>query len=139
MALHTNLTFAAGETNKIVLIPILADGIMEPTETVNLILSNPSGGATLGAITAATLNIADAPDPNAIPATGTDFMTFMIDGTTFTADAGRISGGYGALGLNVTGVKVSGTTTYTMLFQSVLVSAPGTYQIPMPTSGGVSY
>ena len=55
----TTLVFAAGETTKTVPIPILAGGA-SGDETVNLTLSNPAGGATLGARTAAVLTIVDA-------------------------------------------------------------------------------
>jgi Ca2+-binding RTX toxin-like protein len=53
------ITFASGETSKIVTIPFINDTVYEPTETVNLTLSSPTGGATLGTITAAVLNIID--------------------------------------------------------------------------------
>ena len=55
----TTLVFAAGETTKTVPIPILAGGA-SGDETVNLTLSNPAGGATLGARTTAVLTIVDA-------------------------------------------------------------------------------
>jgi hypothetical protein len=55
----TTLVFAAGETTKTVSIPILPGGA-SGDETVNLILSNPAGGATLGARTTAVLTIVDA-------------------------------------------------------------------------------
>src|SRR5262249_28646962 len=42
------LAFAAGETSKSFTIPIVDDSLAEPTETVNLALANPTGGATLG-------------------------------------------------------------------------------------------
>jgi len=55
----TTLVFAAGETTKTVPIPILPAGA-SGDETVKLTLSNPAGGATLGARTTAVLTIVDA-------------------------------------------------------------------------------
>jgi hypothetical protein len=66
------VNFAAGDTaNKTVNVPITQDAADEPDETVALALSAPTGGATLGAATAATLTIADddpTPAPPAPPA-----------------------------------------------------------------------
>ena len=43
------VSFAAGDTaNKTVSIPIIDDTLVEGNETVNLTLSSPTGGATLG-------------------------------------------------------------------------------------------
>ncbi|MDB9435378.1 Calx-beta domain-containing protein, partial [Dolichospermum lemmermannii CS-548] len=53
------VTFTNGETSKNVTIPIIDNNVYEPTETVNLTLSNPTGGATLGTQKTATLNIVD--------------------------------------------------------------------------------
>ncbi len=53
------INFATGETSKTVTIPIVNDTAVETTETINLSLSNPTGGATLGAQTTAILNIID--------------------------------------------------------------------------------
>jgi hypothetical protein len=52
------ITFAPNETSKIFNIPLVDDGFVEDTETVNLTLSNPVG-ATLGATISATLSIDD--------------------------------------------------------------------------------
>jgi len=53
------VTFVNGQTSKTVTIPITDDSIYELTETVNLTISNPTGGATLGTQQTATLSIID--------------------------------------------------------------------------------
>ncbi len=54
------VSFAAGDTaDKTVLIPIVSDAVVEGTETVNLGLSNPTGGVLLGSPSTAVLNIMD--------------------------------------------------------------------------------
>ncbi len=53
------VTFANGETSKIVTIPIIDDSILESNETINLTLSNPTNGATIGTQNSAVVNIID--------------------------------------------------------------------------------
>jgi hypothetical protein len=53
------VTFADGEISKTVNIPIIDDTLHEGDETLNLTLSDPTGGATLGIQQIATLNIVD--------------------------------------------------------------------------------
>ncbi|MBI2933148.1 MAG: hypothetical protein HYY16_16005, partial [Planctomycetes bacterium] len=50
---------ADGQLTATFLVPILDDGLVEGDETVNLALSNVTGGATLGMITSAVLTIMD--------------------------------------------------------------------------------
>ena len=53
------LTFLPGETSKTFFVPIIDDLVVEPTETVNLTLRNPSGGAPLGGQNTSVLRIVD--------------------------------------------------------------------------------
>jgi hypothetical protein len=53
------LTFAAGQTEKDVAIPLVNDAVAEPVETMTATLSNPTNGATLGAPATATVTIND--------------------------------------------------------------------------------
>jgi uncharacterized repeat protein (TIGR01451 family)/uncharacterized delta-60 repeat protein len=93
------LAFATGETNKTFLVPVLDDAIVEGDETVLLTLSNPAGGASLGAVPAAVLTITDD-----------DFFgTLQFSATNFTASEGaglavisvsRVGGSAGAVSVN---------------------------------------
>ncbi|MBS1797390.1 MAG: carboxypeptidase regulatory-like domain-containing protein [Acidobacteria bacterium] len=53
------LTFLNGETSKTIPVTALQDAQVEPTESFNVVLANPVGGASLGALPATTVNILD--------------------------------------------------------------------------------
>src|SRR5262249_40583374 len=53
------LSFAQGQTSKTFKVSILNDTIAEPPESLNLTLSNPTGGAILGQARRAVLTITD--------------------------------------------------------------------------------
>jgi Domain of unknown function (DUF1929)/Calx-beta domain/Galactose oxidase, central domain len=59
-AVTQTVSFAAGDTaNKTISIPIVNDTVAEGNETLNLALSNPTGGATLSGISTAVLTVTD--------------------------------------------------------------------------------
>jgi hypothetical protein len=58
-AVSNTLTFASGQTSRTFTVPILNDTLDDGNRTVLLALSNPTGGATLGAQSSATLTITD--------------------------------------------------------------------------------
>ena len=93
----TNLVFAAGETNKTVVLPIPQDVLTESSGTVNLALSEPTGGATLGNPNTALLTLADRLDPNAIPAQGAIFLKYTMGATLVNVPTNQLIGaGYDA-------------------------------------------
>lgn len=53
------LTFAAGETAKIVQVPLLNDGLPEGSETFSVVLTRPSAGVGLGTPSLVTVQIRD--------------------------------------------------------------------------------
>lgn len=98
---HTNtpitVNFASGETRKIIAIPLVNDTLIEKTETINLGLSNPTGGTAVGSQSTAVLNIFD--DDVQIAFTSTPFGV-NEDGTSLSAltltRTGRLTGTVGA-------------------------------------------
>src|SRR5438093_2097899 len=59
VATNGTLSFAAGETNKIISIPILNDGLREGDESFRVELTNPGPGTALGTRTVAVVTIMD--------------------------------------------------------------------------------
>src|SRR5262249_27749581 len=53
------LSFGPGETLKAIYVAIINDDLVEPAETINLTLRNPTGGAPLGGQSTAVLTILD--------------------------------------------------------------------------------
>jgi hypothetical protein len=118
------LQFADGEAIKTFTVTILDDGLFTPNRTLDLALSNPAGGASLGTASAAVLTIVNT-DP---PAPGT--LQFSAAGYSAAENAGgvqvtvnrtggsngpvsvqyRVGGGTAVAGVNYT--PVSGTLTF---------------------------
>ncbi len=95
------VTFANGETSKTVSIPIVDDGIFEATETVNLTLTNPTGGATLGTQDTATLNIIDNDAVPGILNFAEASYQVDEDGTSVTVTVNRTDGSDGDVSATV--------------------------------------
>ncbi|HEX8171737.1 MAG TPA: IPT/TIG domain-containing protein [Thermoanaerobaculia bacterium] len=53
------LNFADGESEKTILVPLVADGIYEDVQRFELQLTNPSSGTSLGSVRSVTISIAD--------------------------------------------------------------------------------
>ena len=51
------MTFVAGATTATITVTVLGDTTVEPDETFNVTLSNPTGGLSLGSPSAATVTI----------------------------------------------------------------------------------
>jgi hypothetical protein len=123
------VNFADGDsTSKTVSLPIIGDTTVEPNETINLILGNPTGGASLGTQTTSTYTILNddlapvipivtiaATDANAAEA-NTDPGTFTITRTGATTSALTIN-------YNLTGTASS--TDYTPALTGTVIIPVG--------------
>ena len=122
-AVTQTVSFANGDTaNKTVSIPILDDTTVEGNETVNLALTSPTGGATLGSPSTAVLTITDN---DAAPAGTLQFSaaTYSVaeNGGNATITVTRTGGSAGAVGVSF--ATSNGTATagqdYTATSQTV--------------------
>ena len=95
------LTFPAGVTVQTFTVPIINDVTAETSETVNLTLSNPAGGATLGTPTSAVLTIID----NDVPLYGSlqfSAATYSVNESdpSVTITVNRVNGSSGSVSVN---------------------------------------
>ncbi len=87
------LQFAAGESSKVIQLPLLDDAQAEGVERVNIELSNPSG-AVLGGVAKVVLEIADNEVPTALtPIDDSEFFTrqHYLDFLNREPDAGGLA------------------------------------------------
>ena len=83
------VSFADEQTTRTVMIPLLDDNLLEGPETVRLILSSPSAGATLGTPSQATLRIFDVEPGVGLNAGALD--QFFATGGVSTTDLGTMN------------------------------------------------
>jgi hypothetical protein len=98
------LGFANGETSASFQVALLDDSAYEVNETVLLSLSNPGGGAVVGATDSAQLNIVDnepAPATGVLVFTAGDYFVDELDGSV-TVNVERQGGSSGAAQVNYT-------------------------------------
>ena len=113
------LTFVNGQTSRSFTIPITDDTLDEPNESINLALSNPTGGATLGSPSTAFVTVLDNDEPPSIlPQHAGDFV-WVEDSTPAGA---VLSGTWNWTGLAGSPPPFSGTSAH----QSALTA--GTHQ-----------
>ncbi|MEB3357320.1 MAG: Calx-beta domain-containing protein [Synechococcales bacterium] len=119
---HSNspivVTFADGEFQKTVAIPIVNDTVAEGDETVALTLSGPTGGATLGTQTSATLTIVDndlPEEPPSNPGTGAATVIELeaMNLTNFQKKSTSFSSGGQLVQVNDISLPGMATTTFT--------------------------
>lgn len=105
------VSFAAGQTTKTVVIPIVNDTLAEAYETVNLTLSNPSSGALLGTQTTSVLTILDdEPKPGTLSFSSTNYSV-NENGTPINSIViSRINGSLGNVGVTLTTSAGTATT-----------------------------
>ena len=83
-AISGTLTFGAGETQKILTVPLINDTVGEWNETFTVTLSAPGGGAILGAITTHTITIM----PDELPEVGV--FSFAEASSEVSESAGEV-------------------------------------------------
>jgi hypothetical protein len=133
-AVSGTLTFAPGETNKTIVVPVLQDSSPEDTELFNVTLSNPSGGATLGQAIRGQVNILDDERRPPIvlgvtPICGHEGDFVLISGWNFEQGATVLFGNNAAQN-----VLVSGTTA----ISCNVPAGSGTVSLTIGTSQGTA-
>lgn len=117
-----SLTFAAGETSKVIRVAVTADSAVEPNETLTVTLSGASGGSIARATATGTIVNDDL--PSAGPSL--DYVVGSNWGSGFTGDI-TVSGG--AAALNGWTVAFDASFDITNIWNAELVSHVGDHYV----------
>ncbi len=123
------VNFAAGETSKVITIPILDDGITEANETLLLSLGSPTGGATIGTQNNATLTIIDNDSATSVSIVATDSNASEANADPGTFTFTRTGSTASALVVNYT---ISGTATSGTDYNALAGSSGASGSITIP-------
>ncbi|KAF0249046.1 MAG: Endoglucanase, partial [bacterium] len=93
------LTFANSITSQTFTVPVLDDFVAEVDETVNLALSNPTVGATLGTPSTAVLTITNVPKPGTLQFSAATYSV-AENGSSATITITRANGSEGSVSVN---------------------------------------
>ncbi len=114
-ATHGTLAFAPGEEVKRIAVPILNDGITEPSESFRVTLSNPAGGAVLGPRTTNQVTILDND-----PGLGLELSSYSVWEKTGEIALTVVRGNDGTLGpITVDYATVDGSAKAGVHYQAV--------------------
>ena len=119
------LIFGDGETTRTFMVELLDDALVEPTENFNVVLSNPIGGASLGAPSVASVNILDNDS-------GT---LYAISGEILQTNAAPLIGAT----VNLTGAQNGATTTDNLGRYSFVNLAPNATYAVTPAALGFTF
>ena len=135
VATSGTLTFPDGVVSATLNVPIIPASGTGANKTFTFALSNPTGGATLGAVSQSVVTIVFKPDPNAVPITGPVFMSATVAGQAFNAPANLVVGSTlaGNSGFQVVGYVHGIGANYTPIIKSILFDVfpftTGTHQL----------
>ena len=126
-SVRTTVNFAPGEASKTVNIPLIDDLIDEPTETINIALEAPTGGAILGSPINAIISITDN---DAAPVLSVNNVTQNEGNTgttvfTFTVTLAGQSSEEVTVGYSTANGTATAPSDYTAIPQGLLTFAPG--------------
>jgi uncharacterized delta-60 repeat protein len=134
------LTFAPGQVSATFTVPVMSDGVYQPTNKMfNLTLSNPTGGAFIGFQKTATVTIVETDVPGTLAFSAASYSVAQ-NGGSITITVTRANGSAGPVGINYAtsnGTAVAGTdytsTSGGLNFAAGVTSQ--TFTIPILNSG----
>lgn len=138
-----SVTFAPGQTTATFSVPIIDDGVYQPTNILfNLTLSNPTGGGFLGFQKTATVTIVETDQPGSLEFSAGSYSVNQ-NGGSVTITVTRSNGSAGPVGVTYTtsnGTAVAGTdyTAATGQLSFAAGETSKTFTVQILNSGSLS-